>query len=62
MIILSNYCKMSIYKTQKIFFLLNVIVELVTLVLNLRSAIVHFLPVFGCVGDSAWNCIPTVYW
>ena len=23
--------------------------------------IVHFLPVFGCLGDSAWNCIPTVY-
>ena len=23
--------------------------------------ILHFLPVFGCLGDSAWNCIPTVY-
>jgi hypothetical protein len=23
--------------------------------------IVYFLPVFGCLGDSAWNCIPTVY-
>ena len=23
--------------------------------------IVHFLPVFGCLGDYAWNCIPTVY-
>ena len=25
------------------------------------AEIVHFLPVFGCLGDSAWNCIPTVY-
>ena len=23
--------------------------------------IVHFFPVFGCLGDSAWNCLPTVY-
>ena len=23
--------------------------------------IVHFLPVFGCLGDSTWNCFPTVY-
>ena len=23
--------------------------------------IVHFLLVFGCLGDSAWICIPTVY-
>ena len=23
--------------------------------------IVSFLPVFGCLGDSAWNYIPTVY-
>ena len=26
-----------------------------------KYTIVHFLPVFGCLGDSAWNCIPTVY-
>ena len=25
------------------------------------SKIVHFLPVFGCIGDSAWNYTPTVY-
>ena len=29
--------------------------------LNYGTRIVHFLPVFGCLGDSAWNCIPTVY-
>ena len=23
--------------------------------------IVHFLPVFGCLGESAWNFIPIVY-
>ena len=26
-----------------------------------RNTIIHFLPLFGCLGDSAWNCIPTVY-
>ena len=26
-----------------------------------QHTIVHFLPVFGCLGDSALNCIPTVY-
>ena len=26
-----------------------------------RNTIVHFLPLFGCLWDSAWNCIPTVY-
>ena len=28
---------------------------------SLKYKIVHFLPVFGCLGDSAWNCIPSVY-
>ena len=27
----------------------------------ISNEIVHFLPVFGCLGDSACNCIPTVY-
>ena len=26
-----------------------------------RDTIVNFLPVFGFLGDSAWNCIPTVH-
>ena len=30
-------------------------------VLIIQATIVHFLPVYGCLGDSAWNCIPTVY-
>ena len=25
------------------------------------DTIVHILPAFGCLGDSAWNCIPTIY-
>ena len=30
-------------------------------ILFLGEEIVHFFPVFGCLGDSAWNCLPTVY-
>jgi hypothetical protein len=29
--------------------------------IKINVELVHFLPVFGCLGDSAWNCIPTVY-
>ena len=37
------------------------------LLLNIRIkafwyyTIIHFLPVFGCLGVSAWNCITNVY-
>ena len=25
------------------------------------EGIVYFLTIFGCLGDYAWNCIPSVY-
>ena len=47
------FCPCYIFTTYLIFFIISLNKTL--------KDIAHFLPVFRCLGDSAWNCIPTIY-